>query len=77
MSKKDKRYVEMKLEWARRNFNYKQFDKILTETHGGDINEMYQHIIESDEQFESKFQHDQFLTDFIHWMKNRGISLNE
>ena len=26
------------------------------------------------DQFSSKFRHDQFVTDFVNWSKNRGIT---
>jgi|8_EtaG_2_1085327.scaffolds.fasta_scaffold96379_2 hypothetical protein len=78
MSKlKDKRYVEKKLEWSRRSFNYSQFDSLLEIDFGGDITSMHEYILESEWQFEEKFQHDQFINDFINWMKNRKITLHE
>ena len=75
--KNDKRYVEKKMEWDSRSFNYSQFDDLLKTDFGGDITDMYEYILESEEQFEEKFQHDQFINDFINWMKNRKITLHE
>tara|TARA_Y100000310_G_C20049397_1_gene519849 strand:- start:219 stop:452 length:234 start_codon:yes stop_codon:yes gene_type:complete len=75
--KKDTRYIEKQLEWQRRSFNYKQFDFILSDCFGGDIEEMHMWVISIEVQFKTKFEHDQFLTDFKHWMQNRKISIHE
>ena len=67
-----------KEERVRRSLNYKEFDRVLTETHGGDLIEMYEWAMDYDNsQFETKFIHDQFITDFHRWMRNRGIGLSD
>jgi hypothetical protein len=75
--KKDKSHIELKMEMSRRSHNYAVFDQILKDDFGGDIIDMYTYVYESDDQFKTKFEHDQFLNDFINWMKNRKITLHD
>ena len=63
-------------ERIRRNLQYKTFDKLLTNTHGGDYVGMYKWLMSDDfkKQFKEKWKHDQFISDFVNWSRNRGIS---
>ena len=70
--KNDKRYVEKKMEWARRSFNYSQFDDLLKTDFGGDITDMYEYILESEEQFEEKFGAFATYPQVIMWGKKIG-----
>ena len=67
--KKEKTNIELRMEMSRRSHNYAVFDQLLKDEYGGDITDMYTDIYESDDQFQTKFEHDQFLNDFINWMK--------
>ena len=64
-------------EYMRRGFNYKQFDHILKKVYGGDLPSMHEWVVKADNQFDTKFEHDQFLNDFINWMRNRKITLED
>ena len=63
-------------ERVRRSLQYKQFDQLLEKTHGGDYMGMHEWVMSQEliDQFSSKFRHDQFVTDFVNWSKNRGIT---
>ena len=63
-------------EGMRRSYQYKLFDRLLEKTHGGDYMGMHQWIMskECSDQFSTKYRHDQFVTDFVNWSKNRGIT---
>ncbi len=63
-------------ERVRRAMQYKTFDKLLEKTHGGDYMGMHEWIMSEhcSEQFSTKFKHDQFITDFVNWSRNRGIT---
>lgn len=69
----------LEVEYGRRSIVYDMFDKMLRKTHGGDLEEMYMWIFSKHciEQFEAKATHDQYVTDFHRWMKNRQISITE
>lgn len=62
-------------ERVRRSIQYKLFDELLKK-HGGDYMGMHEWIMSKEliDQFSSKFRHDQFVTDFVNWSKNRGIT---
>lgn len=75
--KKNLSQAELRAEYQRRSINYKTFDDLLTDEFGGDIADMHEFILGAEKQFDQKFQHDQWITDFINWMKNRKITLHE
>lgn len=76
--KQDKNQHELKAEWNRRSQNYKTFDKLLQDTHGGDLEDMYGWVLTKvKKQFKTQYEYDQFLTDFNNWMLNRKISISE
>ena len=55
---------------------YRKFDELLEKTHGGDYIGMHEWVVSKElaNQFPKKFDHDQLVTDFVNWSKNRGIS---
>lgn len=63
-------------EGIRRSYQYKTFDRLLEKTHGGDYIGMHEWVMSDHckNQFKTKFNHDQFVTDFVNWSRNRGIS---
>ena len=63
-------------EGVRRNKQYEMLDDMLTNSHGGDYMGMHVWVMSKHciEQFETKFKHDQFVTDFVNWSRNRGIT---
>ena len=69
----------LEVEYGRRSIVYDMFDKMLRKTHGGDLEEMYEWVFskECESQWATKRIHDNFITDFHNWMRNRQISITE
>ncbi len=70
--------IKLRDELFRRNFMNKQFDKILKESHKGDLNEMYLWIFSNHckKQFIDE-HYDYFILDFHRWMKKHSYILSD
>lgn len=77
MSKKKPSLAELQIEMQRRHINYQTFDELLRDEFGGDIVDMHEFVLGAEKQFDEKFQHDQWINDFMRWMKSRKITLHE
>ncbi len=51
------------------------FDKMISESYGGEYDAMYAFIFSKDcsKQFPEKYLHDCLISDFIKWSRNRGV----
>ncbi len=62
-------------EGYRLHLQYKMFDKMISESYGGEYDAMYAFIFSKDcsKQFPEKYLHDCLISDFIKWSRNRGV----